>query len=170
MIVQTSAVWFAEAGMLCALKRYCLIPSGTGGNAQVNFEPPRARVGESMLTHLNFLLGLCKRVTLLAMAVRPDLPGKSSRQCGETQSTKTGSRTNILVHPEEGESFEGPPGRRERTKHSGDNVAAREARDEVDQSRRAGRRDANEPVFVLSRESAARTRNAVDDNGSRTYI
>lgn len=47
------------------------------------------------------------------------------------------SRTDILVHPEEGESFEGPPGRRERAKHSGDDVAAREARDEVDQSRRA---------------------------------
>lgn len=141
--------------MLCALKRYCLIPSGAG-NTRVNFERPRDRGSESKLTHLDFLLGLRKRVTLLAMAVRPDLPGNRLVSAAGHKKKKTGtSRTDILVHPEEGESFDGPPGRRERAKHSGDDVTAREARDEVDQSRRAGRRDANEPVFVLSRESAA---------------
>ena len=94
MIVQTSAVWFAEAGMLCALKRYCLIPSGAG-NTRVNLEPPRDRGSESVLTHLNLLLGLCKRVTLLAMAVRPDLQGNHLVSAAKCKRRKTKKKGNL---------------------------------------------------------------------------
>lgn len=141
---------------------------GMGGGRAQAVSASKKRKREARRTHLNLLLRLRERVALLAVRMSPNLrrvngedqysqspsiPAPSNElvrklfpACTSGLAIERKTVTHILVHPQEGQPLKRPPDRRQHAEHARHDVPAGEARDEVDQARRAGGRNADEPA------------------------